>query len=456
MKNYYHNKPQEHFQSQQNPQGEAEMQPLKPQNWVFVLNGDKQPLDMVYPARAREIQTKRKAASYRIFPYVLILQITIEKPQTKQYILKIDPGSQWTGFAIQCGDEIVFRAELKHRGETIKSDLIKRAGFRHGRRSRNLRYRKKRLNRRQPSGWLAPSIRHRVQTVETWIKRFMRYCPIATIEVEQVKFDLQKLVLPEIDGVEYQQGELQGYEVREYLLQKWGRKCAYCDVQNVPLEVEHIKPKSKGGSNRVGNLTLACKNCNTRKDNLDVRDFLAKKPDILKRVLEKSTKPLLDAAAVNSTRYAIVEMAKSLCEQVKCWSGARTKMNRLRQGLEKTHSLDAACVGESGANIRVRTDQPIFITCKGHGSRQSRRVNASGFPAVLNAKEIFNHIKAGDVVRFTIDKDRKKLKTGTYTSRVKTPTKKGFETLINGARISLSSMNNVVFVHRSDGYGYEF
>ena len=27
----------------------------------------------------------------------------------------------------------------------------------------------------------------------------------------------------EISGVEYQQGELQGYEVREYLLEKWGR-----------------------------------------------------------------------------------------------------------------------------------------------------------------------------------------------------------------------------------------
>jgi RRXRR protein len=56
------------------------MQPNKKQNWVFVLNGDKQPLDMVYPARAREIQSQRKAAAFRAFPYVLILQRTIEEP----------------------------------------------------------------------------------------------------------------------------------------------------------------------------------------------------------------------------------------------------------------------------------------------------------------------------------------------------------------------------------------
>lgn len=142
------------------------MQP-KQQNWVFLLNGDKQPLDMVRPTRASEIQDKRKAAVFRAFPYVLIRKDVIENPRTKTYKLKIDPGSQWTGFAIDCEGEIIFRMELKHRGETIKSSLQQRAVFRKGRRSRNLRYRKKRFNRTQKEGWLAPSILHRVQTVET-------------------------------------------------------------------------------------------------------------------------------------------------------------------------------------------------------------------------------------------------------------------------------------------------
>jgi hypothetical protein len=73
--------------------------------------------------------------------------------------------------------------------------------------------------------------------------------------------------------VEYQQGELQGYEVREYLLAKWNRTCAYCDAQDVPLEIEHIQSKSKGGSNRVTNLTLACRPCNQRKGNVPVEGY---------------------------------------------------------------------------------------------------------------------------------------------------------------------------------------
>jgi 5-methylcytosine-specific restriction endonuclease McrA len=110
----------------------------------------------------------------------------------------------------------------------------------------------------------------------------MALCPITTIEIEQVKFDLQKLEDPEIKGCQYQQGTLFGYEVREYLLQKWGRACAYCGVTNTPLQIEHIKAKAKGGSNRIGNLTLACPECNKAKGTQDIQDFLAGKPELLR------------------------------------------------------------------------------------------------------------------------------------------------------------------------------
>lgn len=424
------------------------------QNYVFQLNDDRQPLDMIRPKRARELQSNGKAAAFRQYPYTVIRSQQIETPVTKEYILKIDPGSVWTGFAIQCGDEIVFRLELKHRSLDIKSGLEKRAGFRRGRRSRNLRYRKKRFDRYKPQDWLAPSLMHRVQTVETWIKRFMRYCPITCIEIEQVRFDMQKMEKPEISGTEYQQGTLTGYEVREYLLEKWNRKCTYCSNENVPLQIEHIHPRAKGGSDRVSNLCLACEPCNQKKGTQDIRDFLSGKPDLLTRILAQLKRPLNHAAAVNSTRYAIVKKAKDLCDTVKCWTGGRTKFNRTQQSLEKSHSIDAACVGESGASIKVRTHQPLIVTCKGHGNRQARRANASGFPAVQKAKDVFHHVSAGDVVKVSIHKDRKQMKAGNYTARVKTPTKRGCEVLINGNRISFSTMKDVLFVHRSDGYGY--
>ena len=190
--------------------------------------------------------------------------------------------------------------ELQHRGLAIKESLETRKGVRRGRRSRHTRYRQARfLNRTKPQGWLAPSLSHRVLTINTWVKRLCNFAPITDIVQELARFDLQQLENPEISGFEYQQGELQGYEVREYLLNKWNRKCAYCTAENVPLQVEHIKPKAKGGTNRISNLCLACEKCNIKKGTQDIEKFLAKKPELLKQILSQAQRTLKDASAVN-------------------------------------------------------------------------------------------------------------------------------------------------------------
>ena len=141
---------------------------------------------------------------------------------------------------------------------------------------------------------------------------------------ELVKFDLLAMQNPEISGKEYQHGELAGYEVREYLLAKLGRKCAYCGVENVPFEVEHIHPKSKGGSDRVSNLTLACRGCNQAKGNQDIRDSLDKKPDILSRILKQTSQPLKDATAVNSTRWVLFQQLKQTGLPIEVSTGGRS------------------------------------------------------------------------------------------------------------------------------------
>ena len=130
---------------------------------------------------------------------------------------------------------------------------------------------------------MAPSLQHRVDTTLTWVNKLIKFAPIVSIVQELVRFDLQQLEKPEISGIEYQQGELLGYEVREYLLSKWDRKCTYCEVKDVPLQVEHVVPKAKGGSNRISNLCLACDKCNKKKGTLDIKAFLIGKPDLLKR-----------------------------------------------------------------------------------------------------------------------------------------------------------------------------
>jgi 5-methylcytosine-specific restriction endonuclease McrA len=222
--------------------------------------------------------------------------------------LKIDPGSQVTGLALvnDATGEVVFAAELTHRGQEIKKRLAQRRASRRSRRQRHTRYRKPRFeNRRnEKKGWLAPSLESRVCNVITWVKRLMRVCPLAALSLELVRFDMQQMENPDISGVGYQQGTLQGYEVREYLLEKWNRMCAYCGQRDIPLQVEHICPRAKNGSNRISNLTLACEPCNNKKGTQEIQVFLAKQPEVLKRIMSQAKAPLIDAAAVNVTRWA--------------------------------------------------------------------------------------------------------------------------------------------------------
>ena len=128
--------------------------------------------------------------------------------------------------------------------------------------------------------------------------------------MERVKFDLQQLEQPEISGIAYQQGTLWGYEVREYLLEKWGRACSYCGSTGVPLQVEHLQAKANGGTDRISNLCLACEPCNQAKGTQDLRVFLADQPDRLARLLAQAKTPLKHAAGVNATRWVLYDRLK--------------------------------------------------------------------------------------------------------------------------------------------------
>lgn len=223
---------------------------------VFVLSNDEQPLNSCHPACARQLLKQGRAAVFRRYPFTIILKDrTAAESVAHPHRVKVDPGSRTTGIAIvqeQTG-RVVWAAELSHRGEWIKRRMLARRQLRRGRRGRKCRYRQPRFdNRRRPAGWLPPSLQSRVANVETWVARLRRYAPVVCISFELAKFDTQKMQNPEISGVEYRQGTLQGYTVREYLLEKWGRECAYCSAENVPLQVEHIVPKSRGGTNKYG------------------------------------------------------------------------------------------------------------------------------------------------------------------------------------------------------------
>jgi len=360
-------------------------------NYVLIVDTNKKPCNPVHPGTARQLLKLGQAAVWRKYPFTLILKAESQE-LTRPIQLKIDPGAKTTGIALVQGDKVVFGAEISHRGQSIKASLESRKGIRRGRRKRHTRYRQARfLNRTRAEGWLAPSLQHRVETTSTWVNKLIRFAPITGISQELVRFDLQQIDNPEILGIEYQQGELQGYEVREYLLEKWERKCSYCGVKDVPLQVEHIHPKAKGGSNKISNLCLACDSCNKKKGTLDIEKFLAKKPDVLKKIKLQSKCPLKDASAVNSTRWALFHRLKETGLPVVTGSGGKTKFNRTQLQLPKTHWIDAACVGDIDS-LKVLITKPLLIKATGHGTRQMCGTNKFGFPTRHRTNKVLPYL----------------------------------------------------------------
>lgn len=64
-------------------------------------------------------------------------------------------------------------------------------------------------------------------------------------------------------------------ESLRYKVLKRDRKCLLCGngPDDAPLEVDHIVPRSKGGSNDITNLQVLCRPCNQGKSNQDDTDF---------------------------------------------------------------------------------------------------------------------------------------------------------------------------------------
>lgn len=422
---------------------------------IFVLDTDKRLLDPIHPAQARQLLRNKKAAIYRQFPFTLILKKSRHDSSVSPLRLKLDPGAKITGMALvnDSTGEVVFAAELKHRGFAIRDALISRRQLRRSRRARKTGYRQPRFNNRtRQEGWLAPSLQSRVENIKTWVEKLRKFAPIEAISQELVRFDMQLMRNPEIQGKEYQQGALAGYETREYLLEKWGRQCAYCGVKDVPLQIEHIHPRAKGGSNSISNLTLSCEKCNTKKGTKDIKEFLKKDPSRLSKILAQAKRPLANAAAVNTTRWALLGVLKETGLPVEIGSGGLTKFNRSQQKLEKTHWLDAACVGKSTPTLIIKGVKPLLITANGHGSRQSCRTDKFGFPSRYVPRFKFvKGFQTGDIVKAVVTTGKK---VGKYVGRVAVRTTGSFNISTKVGLIQGVSSKYCKSIHKKDGYSY--
>lgn len=434
---------------------------------VFVLDRSGVPLMPCSEKRARKLLVAERARVHRLVPFVIrLVDRHADSCALQPLRVKLDPGSKATGLAlvrdtetveagtgeIRRGAKVLSLMELVHRGRQISEALTARRSMRRRRRG-NLRYRAPRfLNRPRKAGWLAPSLQHRVDTILAWVTRVRRWAPVTAISSELVRFDMQALENPEIAGIEYQQGTLAGYDVREYLLEKWGRKCAYCDESGVPLQIEHLHARSRGGSNRISNLALACGPCNCKKAALPLEVFLSKDPKRLARIQAQAKRPLKDAAAVNATRWALANALKATGLPVELASGGRTKYNRSQLGVPKTHALDAACVGSVDA-IQAWRRPTLQVKCTGRGSYQRTRLDKYGFPrGYLMRSKAVRGFQTGDLVRADVPATSKK--AGVYLGRVAVRATGSFNIQMGSTVVQGISHKHCRIIQRSDGYGY--
>ena len=420
---------------------------------VFVLNKSKKPLDMISNAEARILIRKKLAVIHKIYPFTIRLRDNSCVSKNRAYTVKIDPGSRTTGVAIvDDKNSVVMLAELEHRGHIIKRNLDKRRAVRHSRRQRKTRYRPARfLNRTRPQGWLAPSVKSRANNVINFVKKYKKLININKVMIENVSFDtFQMSSNTKLWGNAYQQGPLYQNKLRSFIFSRSGGKCVYCGAK--ATEIDHVVPKSSGGSNSTYNLVAACRACNQKKSNLSLKDF-GKLVGKDFNHLEPKKLPK-DAAIVQSARsYMIREMSKLVFDTTlhDTWL---TKYNREELGLPKEHYYDALSVGEIPTNFNFLTDKILQISAKGRGARQMCRVNRYGFPVTsAKASKSVEGFQTGDMVKAVVPSGSKQ---GEYLGRVIVRSRGYFNIETKNGLVRDIKYRYCHLIQRGDGYSYNY
>lgn len=174
---------------------------------VYVISKDGKPLmPTENHAKVRVFLKEGKAVVVKRTPFTI--QLTYETTSYIQDIsLGVDAGSKHVGISATTEEKVLYEEEVELRNDMVKL-LSDRRELRRARRNRKTRYRKARFdNRKRPEGWLAPSVRHKIETHLAVIAKVYKILPISKITVETAQFDIQKIKNPDIEGEEYQQGK---------------------------------------------------------------------------------------------------------------------------------------------------------------------------------------------------------------------------------------------------------
>ena len=321
---------------------------------VYVLDKNGHPL--MPTNRHRKVRLMLRSGQAKVIqrcPFTI--QLNYETGHEIQDIsLGIDAGSKHIGVSATTKAKVLYEADVELRNNIV--DLLSsRRELRRGRRNRKTRYRKPRFdNRKRKDGWLAPSIRQKIDTHLTVVSKVCKILPISRIIVETASFDIQKIKTPDIQGAEYQQGDQLGFwNIREYVLFRDGYTCQCCKGKSRDkiLNVHHIESRKTGG-NAPNNLITLCETCHTG---------YHKGTIVLPKTIKRGMR-FRDAAFMGIMRWAFYNELKSRYSStgilVQNTYGYITKHIRISQGLPKEHYIDARCI--SGNPEAVSNDEYYY------------------------------------------------------------------------------------------------
>ena len=305
---------------------------------VYIKDIDGRPLmPTKRHGKVRWLLKENKAVVINLCPFTI--QLTYKSTDHKQPVtLGIDAGAKHIGFSATAEKEELFACETTLRTDIV--DLLStRLQNRRTRRSR-LRYRKSRFNNRGSSkkkGWVAPSVKQRIDSHLNEVNEIHKILPITKIVIEVAQFDTQKMKNHDISGSDYQNGEQLGFwNVREYVLFRDGHKCSHCKGKSKDpvLNVHHLESRKTGGDS-PSNLVTLCESCHKafHKGEIELK--------------KKRGKSLRDAAVMGIMKWKLYEALKSKYDNVSMTFGYITKYNRIKYGIEKSHTSDAFVISRN-------------------------------------------------------------------------------------------------------------
>ena len=350
---------------------------------VYVLDMNGQPLMPTHNgAKVRVLLKQKRAKVVSKCPFTIKL-LYESTSFTQPLTLGVDTGSKYVGSAVinDNTSEILYESQLELRDD-IKSKMDRRRQFRRARRNK-LRYRPVRFNNRKSSkrkNRYSPTLISKFQGHVGEIKFINSILPISSIVLEVGEFDPQLLQDSTLAYRKwgYQKGELyQQDNFKQAAKARDGYKCQCCGKKNCRLEVHHLIPRSRGGSDKLANLITLCTDCHHLAHSSE-EQLLA----FQKKFGKKAKGTLRYATQMNVLRHML---QREYCEAELTYGFITKDVCRVF-GLEKSHMIDACCIASRGVLFKNKNSNKYKKKCVPKGDYARTGVHGRKFVILPKGK----------------------------------------------------------------------